>query len=140
MNAAVRIAGRLCLNRGHIPIGIRNGFSGLVADQVHELTWQEMAGWQSKGGCDLGINRDHPEPIDPNDNPTSYDSLIPLGLISYHMQKHNIQSLLIIGGFEAFTALLTLCRARSMYPAFCIPMVMSSCRKFGFFLMGVFSR
>jgi 6-phosphofructokinase 1 len=39
------------------------------------------------------------------------------------MQKHNIQSLLIIGGFEAFTALLALSRARKMYPAFCIPMV-----------------
>lgn len=34
INTAVRIAGRLCLNRGHTPLGIRNGFSGLANDEI----------------------------------------------------------------------------------------------------------
>jgi 6-phosphofructokinase len=45
------------------------------------------------------------------------------GLIAYHLQKHDIQALLVIGGFEAYTALVTLNAARVLYPAFCIPMI-----------------
>ncbi|KAF9101901.1 6-phosphofructokinase, alpha subunit [Mortierella sp. GBA35] len=39
------------------------------------------------------------------------------------LQKFNIQSLLLIGGFEAFTACLEMNNARNVYPAFCMPMV-----------------
>lgn len=131
MNAATRIAGRLCLNRGHIPLGIRNGFSGLCRDEVHELTWQEMATWQVKGGSDLGTNRHHPRPLDPSTIPLEeVTGLIDLGVIAYQLQKHRIDALLIIGGFEAFTGILeinianlTLSRGRKVYPAFCIPIV-----------------
>lgn len=122
MNAAIRIAARICLNRGHVPLAIRNGFSGLVRDQVSPLTWSDMSGWQVKGGAELGINRDHPRPLDNLPLP-DISSFVELGSIAYHMQKHTIQALLIIGGFEAFTANLTLARARHAYPAFCIPLI-----------------
>lgn len=86
-----------------------------------------MTAWQVKGGSDLGTNRDHPEPLNnggkSNLQLKGITSLINLGQIAYHLQKHNIQALLLIGGFEAYTATLTLARARSEYPAFCIPMV-----------------
>lgn len=127
MNAATRIAARLCLNRGHIPIAIRNGFSGLVKDDVAPLAWSDTVGWQVRGGSELGTNRDHPQPLP--DGPKiapkgdSEGSSVDLGLIAYHLQKHDIQALLIIGGFESFTAQLTLTHARSVFPAFCIPMV-----------------
>ncbi|RKO83802.1 6-phosphofructokinase subunit alpha, partial [Blyttiomyces helicus] len=125
MNAATCIAARLCLNRGHTPLGIHNGFSGLVKDHVAPLDWQEMGGWQVRGGSELGTNRDHPLPLPggPDVAPKGEGTRIDLGLIAYHLQKHNIQALLIIGGFEAHTSQLTLTHARTVFPAFCIPMV-----------------
>jgi len=44
-------------------------------------------------------------------------------MVSYQLQKFNIQSLLLIGGFEAYTACLEMYNARDSYPAFCMPMV-----------------
>ena len=49
MNAATRVAARICLNRVHTALGIRNGFSGLLRDEVVVLKWEELIGWQSKG-------------------------------------------------------------------------------------------
>lgn len=125
MNAATRIAARLCLNRGHVPLAIRNGFSGLVRDEVTPLSWQELVGWQVRGGSELGTNRDHPQPLagGPAIAPKGTGKMVDLGLIAYSIQKHDIQGLLIIGGFEAYTAQLVLTHARSVYPAFCMPMV-----------------
>ncbi|KAG7216711.1 hypothetical protein INR49_021094, partial [Caranx melampygus] len=40
------------------------------------------------------------------------------------MRKHNINALLVIGGFEAFLSLLELLTARGKYDEFCVPMVM----------------
>ncbi|KAJ3327069.1 6-phosphofructokinase, alpha subunit [Blyttiomyces sp. JEL0837] len=127
MNAATRTAARLCLNRGHTPLGIRDGFSGLIRDKVFPLTWQEVIGWQVKGGSELGTNRDHPQPVPgapgPKISPKGVGNFVDCGLIAYHLQKHNIQALLIIGGFEGFTSLMTLAGARSIFPALCIPMI-----------------
>jgi 6-phosphofructokinase 1 len=127
MNAAAKTAVRLCLNRGYTPLAIRNGFSGLIRDEVAPLTWQQVIGWQVVGGCELGTNRDHPQPLVgsglPQLNPKGSYQLIDCGLIAYHLQKNKIDALLLIGGFEAYSSLLTLTNARSVYPAFCIPMV-----------------
>ncbi|KAH6574794.1 hypothetical protein BASA50_002592 [Batrachochytrium salamandrivorans] len=125
MNAATRVAVSLCLNRGHVPLAIRNGFTGLVNDEVKPLKWEEVVGWQVRGGSELGTNRDHPRPLAGFSklSPKGVQNFIDLGLIAYHFQKHGIQALLIIGGFEAYTAQLTLTEARGVYPAFSIPMV-----------------
>ncbi|KAI8921378.1 phosphofructokinase-domain-containing protein [Powellomyces hirtus] len=125
MNAATRIAARLCLNRGHVPIGIRNGFSGLIKDEVFLFEWHHTIGWQVRGGSELGTNRDHPQPLPggPKISPKGDGGFVDLGLIAYHLQKHDIQALMIIGGFEGYTAQLTMTHARATFPAFCIPMV-----------------
>ena len=127
MNAATRTAARLCLNRGHTPLAIRNGFSGLLRDEVSPLTWQQVISWQVRGGSEIGTNRDHPEPILgsnlPSFSPKGEGQLVDCGMIAFHLQKHNIDALLLVGGFEAYTSLLTLVTARKMYPAFCIPMI-----------------
>ncbi|KAL5036354.1 hypothetical protein BDV3_005050 [Batrachochytrium dendrobatidis] len=125
MNAATRVAASLSLNRGHVPLAIRNGFTGLVNDEVHPFQWQEIVGWQVRGGSELGTNRDHPRPIPGSTkvSPKGIDNFVDMGLIAYHMQKHDIQALMIIGGFEAYTAQLTLTEARKVYPAFAIPMI-----------------
>jgi 6-phosphofructokinase len=126
MNAATRVLARVCHSRGHTPLGIRNGFSGLVNDEVDILHWEDVRGWQTIGGSQLGTNRDHPTPI-PGitsiSKPRGVDALVDTGAIAFHLQKHNIHALVMIGGFEAFSAQLTLTEARKVYPALCIPMV-----------------
>ncbi|KAK3831339.1 MAG: 6-phosphofructokinase [Linnemannia elongata] len=109
MNAAVRAAVRYARNRGHVPFGIHNGFPGLMAGLVKELKWMDVDGWIAHGGSELGTNRDQPS--------------LDLGMVSYQLQKFNIQSLILVGGFEAYTACLEMSNARNVYPAFCMPMV-----------------
>ncbi|KAG0026616.1 6-phosphofructokinase, alpha subunit [Podila clonocystis] len=109
MNAAVRAAVRYARNRGHTPFAILNGFPGLIAGQVKEMQWMDVDGWIAHGGSELGTNRDQPS--------------LDLGMVSYQLQKFNIQSLMLIGGFEAYTACLEMYNARNVYPAFCMPMV-----------------
>ncbi|KAG0046438.1 6-phosphofructokinase, alpha subunit [Gryganskiella cystojenkinii] len=109
MNAAVRAAVRYALNRGHVPFGIQNGFPGLIAGQIKEMKWMDVDGWIAHGGSELGTNRDQPS--------------LDLGMVSYQLQKFNIQSLLLIGGFEAYTACLEMYNGRGLYPALCMPIV-----------------
>jgi len=125
MNAATRTAVRLCLNRGHIPIGIYNGFTGLAKGQVETLSWQEVSGWTTRGGSELGTNRVQPLPIN-NSVPLKYfnsEDFIDAGIVAYNFQKLKLQGLIIIGGFEAYSSILTLAQCRNIYPSFCIPMV-----------------
>lgn len=116
MNAATRAAVAYCLTRGHKPIAIHNGFAGLARHHgdkplgaVRDFEWLEVDGWASKGGSEIGTNRELP-------------SESGMGLIASLFQKYDIQGLLMVGGFEAFHALSELRKARDQYPAFCIPM------------------
>ena len=109
MNAATRAAVRYCQRQGHTPLAIANGFKGLLDDNLYELSWLGVDNWTVRGGSELGTNR-----ILPN---------IDLGEVASKFQEHCIQSLLIIGGFEAFESLMILEASRKHYPAFHIPMV-----------------
>ncbi|KAI8362745.1 6-phosphofructokinase [Choanephora cucurbitarum] len=112
MNAATRTAVRYCLNRGHTPIAIHNGFAGLSRGVTDILSWLSVDGWTALGGSELGTNRAVPgEDID-------------MGMIAYQMQKQNIQGLLIVGGFEAFVALQRLEEAREKYPSLRVPITL----------------
>ncbi|KAJ1960517.1 6-phosphofructokinase, alpha subunit, partial [Dispira parvispora] len=110
MSAATRAIVRYALNRGHTPLAINNGFPGLIRGDLTEMSWMDVDGWSVQGGSRLGTNRDQPN--------------LDLGMVAFQLQKHNIQSLVLVGGFEAYTALMTLYRQRAAYPAFCIPMVL----------------
>ncbi|GAB5588197.1 6-phosphofructokinase [Umbelopsis nana] len=107
MNAATRTIVRYALNRGHKPLGVYNGFPGLLRGTIEELTWLSVDGWTSRGGSELGTNRTQPS--------------IDMGLVAYQMQKHGIQGLILVGGFEAFSAMLQLEQARDKYPSLHIP-------------------
>ena len=118
MNSATRAAVAYCLSRGHTPIAIHNGFPGLVrhhADEpigsVRYVQWLDVEGWISKGGSEIGTNRDLP-------------SKVGMGETADCFNIYNIDALFIIGGFEAFTALSELRKARPDYPAFRIPMML----------------
>ncbi|CAG8509686.1 10075_t:CDS:10 [Dentiscutata heterogama] len=108
MNAATRAAVRVSINRGHKPIAIYNGFTGLLNENVRELNWLDVDDWTSKGGSELGTTK-----VEANN----------LELIACQLQKQGINALLLIGGFEAYSSLIKLTEARDKYPAFCIPMV-----------------
>jgi 6-phosphofructokinase 1 len=109
MNAATRAAARYCIRHGHTPIGVHNGFRGLADDDIHILTWLGVDSWGARGGSELGTNRDSP----------SDD----LGSVAAKFQQHSFDGLMLIGGFDAFDALLSLKNGRKIYPAFNIPMV-----------------
>lgn len=109
MNAATRTAVRCALNRGHTPLAVYNGFPGLVRGSIEELSWISVDGWTSHGGSELGTNRAVPG-ID-----------VDMGMVAYQIQQHNIQAIMLIGGFEAFSALCKLEEAREKYPSLCIP-------------------
>ena len=110
MNAATRAAVRYCLNRGHKPIAVLNGFPGLIRhNAAHEWGWMDVHGFTTKGGSELGTNRHLPS--------------IDMGMAAWMFQKHRFEGLMIIGGFEAFSALCEMRKARDKYPAFRIPMV-----------------
>ncbi|KAI9311356.1 6-phosphofructokinase [Dichotomocladium elegans] len=109
MNAATRTAVRCALNRGHRAFGVYNGFPGLVRGTIEELTWISVDGWGTLGGSQLGTNRSVP------------GIQVDLGMIAYQVQQHNIQALMLVGGFEAFSSLIKLEEARARYPSLCIP-------------------
>jgi 6-phosphofructokinase 1 len=108
MNAATRAAVRYCIKQGHHPLAVHNGFRGLLDDNIHELSWLGVDSWMSRGGSELGTNRTLPD--------------VDLGAVAARFQKHSFHALLVIGGFEAFNALLILENGRQHYPAFHIPM------------------
>ncbi|KAJ3573647.1 hypothetical protein NP233_g2299 [Leucocoprinus birnbaumii] len=109
MNAATRALARYCIRQGHVPIAIHNGFRGLLDDNVDELSWLGVDAWSARGGSELGTNRSLPS--------------IDIGTVASQFQKYGLDSLVIIGGFEGFHALLQLEEGRKHYPAFHIPMV-----------------
>ncbi len=111
MNAAAKAAVRLGLDRGHTVLGIRGSFEGLVKDDVHELQWGDVEGWTARGGAELGISRHVPTMKD-------------LYAIGRGLERHGIDGLLLIGGWDAFNAVHTMHAERDRYPAFQIPMIL----------------
>ncbi|KAL7976509.1 hypothetical protein Chor_008458 [Crotalus horridus] len=110
MNAAVRSAVRLGITEGHKMLAVTDGFEGFSRGQIKEIKWGDVGGWTGQGGSILGTKRTLPGKY--------------LEKIAEHMHAHNINALLVIGGFEAYLGLLELSSAREKYEAFCIPMVM----------------
>ncbi len=110
MNTASRAAIRLGIDKGHIMLGIRNGFQGLVDGEIQDMEWMSVNGWASMGGSELGTNRKIPKGSD-------------LYAIARTIEKYDIQGLLIIGGWTGYEAADKLLNERGNYPAFNIPMV-----------------
>ncbi|XP_074544227.1 ATP-dependent 6-phosphofructokinase, platelet type-like isoform X4 [Halichoeres trimaculatus] len=110
MNAAVRSAVRVGITEGHKMFAVSDGFEGFYKGQIKEIKWGDVGGWTGQGGSLLGTKRTLPGKH--------------LDKIAEQMRIHNINALLIIGGFEAFESLLQLYEARADYEELCIPMCM----------------
>ncbi len=118
MNAAVRAAVAYCLSRGHEAVAIHNGFAGFARHDsdkplgaVRGFNWLEVDGWASKGGSEIGTNRELP-------------SESGMELIAELVKKYEFDALFLVGGFEAFHAVSQLRKAKEQYPSLRIPMTM----------------
>ncbi|KAB0361139.1 hypothetical protein FD754_005295 [Muntiacus muntjak] len=109
MNAAVRSTVRIGLIQGNRMLVVHDGFEGLAKGQIEEAGWSYVGGWTGQGGSKLGTKRTLPK--------KSFEQ------ISANITKFNIQGLVLIGGFEAYTGGLELMEGRKLYDEFCIPFV-----------------
>uniref|UniRef100_A0A8C2GN17 ATP-dependent 6-phosphofructokinase n=2 Tax=Cyprinus carpio TaxID=7962 RepID=A0A8C2GN17_CYPCA len=110
MNAAVRSAVRVGITEGHTMFAVSDGFEGFCKGQIKEIKWGDVGGWTGQGGSLLGTKRTLPAKH--------------IDKIAEQMRIHNINALLVIGGFEAYLGLMELQAARSKHAEFCVPMVM----------------
>ncbi|XP_044151249.1 ATP-dependent 6-phosphofructokinase, platelet type isoform X1 [Bufo gargarizans] len=108
MNGAVRSAVRVGITEGHKMFAVNDGFEGFAKGQIQEIKWGDVGGWTGQGGSILGTKRTLPAKY--------FDQ------IADQIRVHNINALLVIGGFEAFEGMLQLAEARGTYEEFCIPM------------------
>ena len=116
MNAATRAAVAYCLTKGHTPVALHNGFPGLCRHHddvpigsVRDITWLDAEQWASRGGSEIGTNRGLPS----EDIKTT----------AFCFEKYKLDALFVVGGFEAFTAVSELRKAREQFDTFKIPMV-----------------
>ena len=110
MNAAVRVAVRVGMDRGHTLLGIRDGFRGLTEGLVEELDWMSVSGWVSRPGADLGTNRFMPGPDD-------------LPRIGRQLAAHAVDGLVLIGGWAGYVAAHDLTTRAGEYPELAVPIV-----------------
>lgn len=110
MNAAVRAATRIGMDRGHTILGIRNGFPGLIEGDVQEMEWMSVNGWAPTGGCELGTTRRTPAGSD------FYN-------LARAIEKFNIHGLIIIGGWAGYETAYQMYKARENFPTFNLPVV-----------------
>jgi 6-phosphofructokinase 1 len=110
MNTTVRAAVRLAIDKGHCMLGVENGFRGLIEGRIRELDWLSVRGLATTGGSELGTSRKLPQGKD-------------FYAIARHIESHNIQGLLIIGGWAGYEAAYQLYIQRETFPAFNIPIL-----------------
>lgn len=116
MNAAIRGGVAYCISRGHEPVAICNGFAGFARHHgdkplgaVRPFDWLEVDGWASKGGSEIGTNRELPKESG-------------MELIADLVKQYKFDALFLIGGFEAFHAVSQLRVAQKDFPSLRIPM------------------
>jgi 6-phosphofructokinase 1 len=91
-------------------LGVSNGFEGLAEGQVKEMEWTSVNGWASQGGSVLGTSRKVPKGKD-------------MYAIARTIENHQIDALLVIGGWNAYEGIYAMINERADYPAFNIPIV-----------------
>jgi 6-phosphofructokinase 1 len=110
MNTAVRAAVRLGIDKGHTMLAVRNGFQGLAEGEIEQMDWMSVSAWGSRGGAELGTNRKVPEHTD-------------FYAIARQLERHKIDGLLMIGGWDGYQAAHQIFGRCDEYPTFRIPIV-----------------
>lgn len=110
MNATVRAAVRLGVDRGHQPFGVYRGFRGLISNQLTPLNWMDVNGWAPVGGSELGTSRKVPEGSD-------------FYAIARTLEEQQIDAIIVIGGWAGYQSAYSLYQERRNFPAFNIPII-----------------
>lgn len=110
MNTAVRAATRIALDKGQEVLAVRNGFRGLVENQIEPMNWLSVAGWAGIGGSELGTVRRQLSQAD-------------FYSIARNLENHGIQGLLVIGGWDGYAAAHQLLEQRENFLSFQIPII-----------------
>ena len=92
MNAAIRAVTRAAIYNGLRVFGIRRGYQGLIEDRIEEFRTQNVSNIISRGGTILKTARSA-EFKTPEGRAKAYEN----------MQKHGIDSLVVIGGDGSIT-------------------------------------
>ncbi|CAI5444863.1 unnamed protein product [Caenorhabditis angaria] len=108
MNAITFAFTRMANQQNIEIVGIQGAWDGLKNNGVIPLTWKSVEGWAQEGGSLLGAKRQLPSELDQ---------------IAQGLNDHNIDGLLIVGGFTAFVSALIMHKNRSEYSSFNIPIV-----------------
>ena len=110
MNPTAKAVVRLGVDRGHTMVGVHGGFPGLIEGSLRELGWGDVEGWSAAGGAQLGTRRTIPGEED-------------LYALARSIETHELDGIVIIGGFQAYRALTLIHAERKRFPALAIPMV-----------------
>lgn len=98
LNAVIRAVVRTGLGHGLKVWGIKNGFGGMVENQIIEMTNENVAGILPRGGTILGTtNRDNPfRYLTVQNGEKVYSDMS--GQALENLQRRNIDALVVIGG------------------------------------------
>jgi len=110
MNTAARAAVRHGIDCGHTFLGIEHGFRGFIEGKIRELDWLSVRGWATIGGSELGTSRKIPKGGE-------------FYAIARHIEKFEIDAILIIGGWSGYQTAYNFFQQRENYPAFNIPIL-----------------
>jgi 6-phosphofructokinase 1 len=110
MNATVRVATRVAMEKGFRVLGAEYGLEGLLKDHVRELDWMDVSGWASRGGSELGAGYYRMKEAD-------------LPRLAEVLQTHAISAMLLIGGSSAYQSLQVVADRVQAFPALAIPTV-----------------
>lgn len=110
VNAIISTLVKLSFRKGFNVFGAIGGFYGLIKNDMKQLSYNDIHGWISKGGSEIGMDRSLP-----NSNE--------LFQINECLISHSIVALVIIGGYESFKSIFLLSENCSMFPALQIPII-----------------
>ncbi len=108
MNPTARAVVRLGVDKGHTMVGVQGGFPGLIDGDLRELTWGDVEGWEASAGANLGTRRSIPGEGE-------------LYAVARSIENHELDGLVIIGGFQAYRALNRINHERKRFPSLTIP-------------------
>lgn len=92
MNAAVRAIVKTCLFYNIVPIGIRDGYKGMVEGEMYEMKYADVDNIIHTGGTMLGSSRC-----------LEFKNKETREIAIRNLQKHGVEGLVVIGGDGTFT-------------------------------------
>ncbi|HEX8424554.1 MAG TPA: 6-phosphofructokinase, partial [Pyrinomonadaceae bacterium] len=87
LNAVIRAVVRRALVEDAQVLGIRNGWRGLIDDDIVPLTRSSVSGILPRGGTILGTSRTNP-----------FDEASDIERIRVNWEKHELGALIVVGG------------------------------------------